>query len=165
MKLKKVTTVSKEEKEKMVHDMNQALLKEKEKEKLEQNHSNTDLSGSRANYENSNNIMEQITDLEAKELGVKKEVFQRWSDLMQGLWTASISFYKASGSNDFLPANKENQIFVGSRFKIDAVMINNKYVEARLFEGERQLVEILFESISVTTVAVCFFKIIKELEG
>ncbi len=41
MKLKKAVSVSKVEKEKMVHDLESALLKFKEKEKLEQNHCNT----------------------------------------------------------------------------------------------------------------------------
>ena len=103
-----------------------------------------------------------ITDLEAKEAGVKKEVLQKWNDLMQALWTAAIFTFKATGDENIFPKNEDNQIFIGNRFKIDAAMVNNSFAEARLWEGETQLVEIRYEGISVTTICKCIFIVIKD---
>ena len=106
-----------------------------------------------------------ITNSEAKEAGVKQEVFQMWSDVMQALWTASITTYNIIDNEKFLPKNEENQIFIGNRFKIDATICNNSFVEARLWDGEIQLAEIRYEGISVTTICKCLFIIIKDLHG
>lgn len=84
---------------------------------------------------------------------------------MQALWIAAITTYKVIDDDKYFPKNEENQIFIGSRFKIDATMCNNSFVEARLWEGETQLAGIRYEGISVTTICKCLFIIVKDLQG
>lgn len=101
-----------------------------------------------------------ISDIDAQEAGIKKEIYQDWTDVMQALWTASIHTYNMLGDVVF-PKNEENQIFLGNRWRIDAIMCNNSFVEARLWEGETQLAEIRYTG-NVTTICKCLFVIIKD---
>ncbi len=108
-----------------------------------------------------------ITDEEAKEVGIKKEVYQDWADLMQALWSASIVFYSATEivhGEKFLPKNEDNEIFIGDKYKINANFVNNSYVEACLYEGNTQLAEIRFCG-DVNAICLCFFVIIRYNEG
>lgn len=78
-----------------------------------------------------------ITDKEAKEAGVSKEVFQDWSDLMQAFWTAAITFYERNSTDkkeQLFPTQGENEIKIGDRFVINANMVNNSYVQANLID-------------------------------
>jgi hypothetical protein len=96
-----------------------------------------------------------------KEAGIKKQVFNAWSEVMQALWTSSINYFKAMGADPkLLPVNGENEILIGDLFKIDATMCNNEYVEARLWEKEKQLAFVRYEG-NVNPICQCFFIIIK----
>jgi hypothetical protein len=105
--------------------------------------------------------MSIVTDEEAKEVGVKKEVYQNWVDIMQALWTASIAFYRGMGSREmFFPKNGENEILIGNVFKISASMVNNSYVSVSLFERDKELVEIRYDG-NVNPICQCLFLILK----
>lgn len=103
----------------------------------------------------------QITQHEADEVGINREVYQRWYDLMQALWTASISFFHLTGEQERLfPVQKDNEIFIGERFKINANMVNNSYVSAHLYDDETKPCEIRFTN-DVNPVCQCIFIIFK----
>ncbi len=107
--------------------------------------------------------MATITDADAKEVGVKKEVYQRWNDVMQALWTAAITTFGVAQDDKYFPIQGENEIFIGTRFKINASICNDSFIEANLFDGEMQIAEIRYEGISVTTICICLFTLINDL--
>ena len=105
--------------------------------------------------------MHKITDEESREAGVKKEVYQKWADLMQAFWEASIITYSAEDSEDYVPAQSQNEILIGNRFKMSAMIVNNSFVEAVLWDGETEICKIMYANISVYAIAKCFFICIK----
>lgn len=103
---------------------------------------------------------EIITEADAAAVGVKREVYQDWADVMQAIWTAAIEFYKGAQKERYLPKNGENEILVGGEFRISANMVNNSYVDVNLYYQGKEIVTIRYV-VDVTTICICIFKIIK----
>lgn len=102
-----------------------------------------------------------ITDEEAKEAGCNKEVYQLWLDVMQAMWTSAILYFEGTGQDEnLLPKQKDNEIFLGEVFKINAHMVNNKYVTVNLHVLEMEVMEIR-ANVDLTTMAKCIFMVIK----
>lgn len=106
-------------------------------------------------------MRQTITDQDAKEAGVKKELYQDWIDVMQALWEASITFYVLMGRDKkYFPKQVNNEILIGPYHRIDCIMVNSSYVESRLWKAETQLAEILYEG-DVNPICQCFGIILK----
>ena len=101
-----------------------------------------------------------ITEEEAKEAGVKREVLQQWSDVMQALWTAAIKTYEVSGDERLLPKQGGNEIIIGTQFRISSNMCNNSFVETELYIGKMEIASIRYDGMTVTTLCKCIFIII-----
>ena len=83
--------------------------------------------------------MAKITEQEAKEARVKRDVFQMWADVMQSIWDSSITSFKDSkGDMRIFPKQGTNEILIGKRFRIYAEMINNSYIQVCLDEGQNE---------------------------
>ena len=105
--------------------------------------------------------MGMFSEQEAKELGIKKVLLDEWGEVMQAFWTASIAFYKLSNQNEeVFPVNKDNEILLGKHLKINASLINNKYVECYLYNDDVELAMIRYQG-NVNIICQCFFMIIK----
>ena len=102
-----------------------------------------------------------ITEREAKKAGVKREVYQAWHDVMQALWTSQISLFRIMQEDKrHFPEQGENEITVGKRFCIRAIIINNSYIEAELWEQETQLAGIRYKG-NTDIICQCFRVLIK----
>lgn len=104
-----------------------------------------------------------FSEQEAKELGMKKELLEEWGEIMQAFWTASITFYKLSNQNEeVFPINKDNEILLGKHLKINASLVNDKYVECHLLNDDIELATIRYQG-NVNVICQCFFMIIKDI--
>ncbi len=99
-----------------------------------------------------------ITEQDAKEAGIRKELLQDFQDVMQACWTAAIYNFRRLGNVDLLPKNEENLIKIGSRFVIESNFVNDSYIETRLIDNGKDIVCVRYGgSVNVTTVAKCIF--------
>lgn len=96
-----------------------------------------------------------------EKLLIDTPVFKDWSCVMQALWTASIVSFQVMGESElFMPKNFENEIFIGSKHKINAFMVNESFVVAKLWEGDKEIVSIRFTG-NVNVVCIGIFNVLK----
>lgn len=102
-----------------------------------------------------------ITDKEAREAGVKRQVYQDWFDLMQALWTSQIAFFRTMKEDvNYFPIQHENEIYIGKRFSIRALMVNDSYIKAQLWQQNIQLAEFRYFG-NTGVICKCFRDLIK----
>ena len=102
-----------------------------------------------------------VTDKDVKESGLKREVYQDFIDVMQGLWEASIFLYKIEGEKVF-PKQCENEIHLGKLFTLTPSIVNGEFVEILLVNNETEFVKVRYWG-DVTSVAKCVFSVVKDL--
>lgn len=96
----------------------------------------------------------KITEEEAKQLKIDRQLYQDWYDVMDSLWQACRKFYLETGKQ-YTISQKDNMIFIWHYFRIEAFMVNDTYVEVKLYDNKTELLSMRYQN-NLNTIQICF---------
>jgi hypothetical protein len=94
------------------------------------------------------NIQTTVTQHDADRAGVSLKILETWEKVLTLLWRVSINFdYEAKNSG-------QNRIQIYNDMEIIAYIINDKYIEARIEQNDKELLMYRYDGNDIQLVQV-----------